>query len=150
MSDLISNRKAYYNYEIVETFEAGIVLVGSEIKSLRSHGGNIQDGYVVCHKGEAYLKNVSISPYHTGSFFNHEERRERKLLLHRKELNHLQSYFNQPGIALLPLAFYFSKGRIKVRLGVGRGKKKYDKRAAIKSRDDSRIIARSLKNEKDL
>lgn len=149
MDDLVSNRKASHNYEILETLEAGIVLLGTEIKSLRNHGGNIQDSYVVFHRGEAFIKNASISPYKFGNQFNHEERRERKLLLHKRELERLKSLADEKGLTIIPLAFYLKKGFVKVKLGVARGKKSYDKRAAIKAREDKRSIARSLKESQD-
>ena len=144
--DLVSNRKAFHNYEILETFEAGIILLGTEIKSLRDHGGSLQDAYVALHHGAAYLKNCSIAPYRFGNQFNHEERRERKLLLHKRELANLKSQTEEKGLALIPLALYFKKGIIKVRLAVARGKKAYDKRAAIKAREHKRAIDRALKS----
>ncbi len=147
MSDLVSNRKAYHHYDILETQEAGIVLVGTEIKSIREHGANLQDGYVIFNQFEAYLKNSSIAPYRFGNFFNHVERRERKLLLHKRELLRLKSLSDKKGFAIIPLAFYLKKGRVKVRLGIARGKKIYDKRAAIRAREDKRAVARSMKNQ---
>ena len=149
MDDLVSNRKAFHNYEILETLEAGIILLGTEIKSLRNHGGNIQESYVVFHRGEAYIKNSSIAPYKFGNVFNHEERRERKLLLHRRELLRLKSLTDEKGLTIIPLAFYLKKGFVKVKLGVARGKKSYDKRAAIKAREAKRTMDRSMKHPDD-
>jgi len=149
MSDLVSNRKAYHHYEILETLEAGIILCGTEIKSLREHGGNLQDGYLIFHQGAAYLKNSSIAPYRFGNLFNHAERRERKLLLHKRELLRLKAVIDEKGYTVIPLALYLKKGIVKVRLGVARGKKRYDKRAAIKKREEERMIARSMKHEKE-
>jgi SsrA-binding protein len=149
MEDLVSNRKAFHNYEILETLEAGIILLGTEIKSLRNHGGNIQDSFVVFHRGEAYIKNSSIAPYKYGNLFNHEERRERKLLLHKRELLRLKSLTEEKGLSLIPIALYLKKGFVKVKLGVARGKKAYDKRAAIKARDDKRAIQRTMKHGDD-
>ncbi len=149
MEDLVSNRKAVHNYEILETLEAGIVLLGTEIKSLRNHGGNIQDSYVIFHRGAAFLKNSSIAPYKYGSLFNHEERRERKLLLHKRELLRLKSLADEKGVTLIPLAFYLKKGFVKVKLGVAKGKKSHDKRAAIKARDDKRSMDRLMRHGED-
>lgn len=147
MEDLVSNRKAHHHYEILETLEAGIVLLGTEIKSLRDHGGNLQDAYVVFHQGEAYLKNSSISPYKFGNIYNHEERRERKLLLHKRELDRLRSTVDEKGLTLIPLALYLKKGFVKVRLAIARGKKAHDKRAAIKAREDQRQMNRAMKHD---
>lgn len=147
--DLVSNRKAFYNYEVLETFEAGIVLLGTEIKSLRNHGGNLQEAYVVFYQGEPYLKNASIAPYRFGNLFNHEEKRERKLLLHKHEILKLQSKSSEKGLTVIPLAMYLKKGFVKVKLGVARGKKAYDKRAALKKREHQRIMDRSMKDGND-
>jgi len=149
MEDLVSNRKVFHHYEVLETMEAGIVLLGTEIKSLRNHGGNIQDAYVIFHHGDAYLKNSSIAPYKFGNVFNHEEKRERKLLLHKRELLRLKSMTDEKGLTVVPLAFYLKKGFVKVKLGVARGKKAHDKRAAIKAREAKRSIDRSMKHGDD-
>jgi SsrA-binding protein len=146
MEDLVSNRKAFHNYEVLETYEAGIILLGTEIKSLRNHGGNLQEAYVVFHQGDPYLKNASIAPYKYGTHFNHEERRERKLLLHKREIAKLQSLTTEKGLTVIPLAMYLKHGFVKVKLGVARGKKAYDKRAALKKREHDRQIDRSLKD----
>jgi SsrA-binding protein len=146
MDDLVSNRKAFHNYEILETFEAGIVLAGTEIKSLRSGGGSLQDAYVVLHHGETWLKNCSIAPYKFGNIYNHEERRERKLLLHKREILKLKSQVEEKGLAIIPLAMYLKKGFVKVKIAIARGKKAYDKRASIKEREHKRSIDRALKN----
>ena len=147
MEDLVSNRKAHHNYEILETLESGIVLLGTEIKSLRDHGGNLQEAYVVFHRGEAYLKNSSIAPYKFGNIYNHEERRERKLLLHKRELLRLKSIIDEKGLTIIPLGMYLKHGLVKVRLGVAKGKKAYDKRAALKARQDKREMDRSMKQD---
>jgi len=143
--DLVSNRKAFHNYEILESLEAGIQLLGTEVKSLREHGGNLQDAYVALHQGEAWLKNCSISPYKFGNIYNHEEKRERKLLLHKREITRLKNLAEEKGLTIVPLSMYFSKGHIKVRIAVARGKKAYDKRATIKARDAKRDIDRAMK-----
>lgn len=148
--ELVSNRKAFFNYEIKETFEAGIILLGTEIKSLRNHGGNLQDAYVIISKGEAWLKNSSIAPYQFGgTHFNHEEKRERQLLLHKRELLRLQELSEKKGLSLIPLSLYLSKGYVKVKLGVAKGKKLHDKRAALKSKEGKKSIDRALKNMED-
>lgn len=143
--DLVSNRKAFYNYEILETYEAGLVLLGTEIKSLRSGGGSLQDAYIIISNGEAILKNASISPYKFGSVFNHEERRERKLLLHKRELAKLKQMSDVKGFSIIPLSFYLKKGLVKVKIALARGKKNYDKRAAIKEREHERSMKRAMK-----
>jgi len=147
MEDLVSNRKAHHNYEILETLESGIVLLGTEIKSLRSHGGNLQESYVVFHGAAAYLKNSSIAPYKFGNIYNHEERRERKLLLHKRELLRLKSIIDEKGLTIIPLGMYLKHGLVKVRLGVAKGKKAYDKRASLKARQDKREMDRSMKQD---
>lgn len=149
MEDLVSNRKAFHHYEVLETVEAGIVLLGTEIKSLRSHGGNLQDAFVVFHQGNPYLKNASIAPYKYGNLFNHEERRERKLLLHKREIVKLEAATKEKGLTVIPLAMYLKKGFVKVKLGVARGKKAYDKRAALKKREHDRQVDRSMKDRED-
>lgn len=146
-SELVSNRRARHDYEILETYEAGIVLLGTEIKSLRNHGGALQDAFVVINKGEAFLKNASIAPYKFGNVFNHEERRDRKLLLHRREIDKLKKQIEQKGLTIIPLALYLKKGYVKVKLGVARGKKHHDKRASIKEREEKRSIARIMKHQ---
>ncbi|MFI5333673.1 MAG: SsrA-binding protein SmpB [Chlamydiales bacterium] len=145
--ELVSNRKASHDYEILETFEAGIVLLGTEIKSLRNHGGSLQDAYVIVPNQNVILKNSSIAPYLMGGVYNHEERRERKLLLHKREIAKLKDLSTQKGLTLIPLSFYLKNGYVKVKIGVARGKKSYDKRAALKAREDKRSIDRALKGE---
>ena len=145
-SELVSNRRARHDYEILETYEAGIVLLGTEIKSLRDHGGTLQDAYVLIDKREAILKQASIAPYKFGTTFNHEEKRDRKLLLHHYEITKLRKLTEQKGLTLIPLAMYLKKGIVKVKIGVARGKKQHDKRASIKEREEKRTIARILKH----
>jgi SsrA-binding protein len=145
-SELASNRKATFNFEILETFEAGIMLQGTEIKSLRDHGGNLQDSYVKILRGEMWLIGCSIAPYRLGNIHNHEERRERKLLMHKREIDHLKEGTQEKGLALIPLSFYLKNGRVKVKLALAKGKKTIDKRATIKERDDKRRIDKAMKN----
>ncbi len=146
-SELVSNRRATHEYEILETFEAGIVLLGTEIKSLRNHGGSLQEAYVlISDSGVAILKNASIAPYKFGSLFNHEERRERKLLLHKREILKLKSLSTEKGLTLIPLAMYLKEGYVKVKIAVAKGKRTFDKRAALKEREHNRDIDRAMKD----
>ena len=146
MKDLCSNRKARHDYEILETFEAGIALLGTEIKSLRDHGGSLQESYVDIEKGEAWLKSATIAPYKHGNIHNHEERRPRKLLLHKKEIQKLRKEREQKGLTIIPLAMYLTKkGIVKVKIATARGKKAIDKRASMKERDEKRHIEQIIK-----
>lgn len=145
-SELVSNRRAFHNYEILDTYEAGIILKGTEIKSLRSHGGSLQDAYVlVSDTSDVILKNASIAPYRFGGVFNHEERRDRKLLLHKREIIKLKSSSQEKGLTLIPLAMYLKNGIVKVKVGVARGKRHYDKRAVLKEKEHKRAIDRVMK-----
>jgi SsrA-binding protein len=146
-SDLASNRKARYEFELLETYEAGMVLVGSEIKALRNHGATLLDAYVSIDKGEAHLKGCFIAPYSFSGAYNHEEKRVRKLLLHRKEIEKLKKAIAQKGLTIVPLSIYLKKGRDKLKIALARGKKHHDKRASIKEREDKRQIARIVKNQ---
>lgn len=147
--DLVSNRKAFHNFEILETYESGIKLLGTEIKSLRSGGGSLQDAYVIFRGTEAFLKNASIAPYKFGTIFNHEERRERKLLMHKREIAKLKAESEEKGLAVIPIAMYLKTGFVKVKLAIARGKKSHDKRSAIKSREHKREIDRAMKKGRD-
>ena len=141
------NRKARYLYEILETYEAGIQLTGTEVKSIREGKVNLQDGYALIRNGEAWLLNAHISPYSgIGQYFNHEPRRTRKLLLHRQEIRKLIGKVEQQGLTLVPLKMYLKRGLVKVNIGLGRGKKIYDKREDLKRRQDQRDIQRVMKN----
>lgn len=145
-SDLVSNRKAFHDYEILETFEAGMVLQGSEVKSLRMGQGSLQDAYVLLSDEKVILKNSSIAPYMQAAMFGHEERRDRQLLLHKRETAKLAKASQDKGMTIIPLAIYLNqKGLVKIKIGVGRGKKSYDKRAALKNRDDQRAIDKAMK-----
>ncbi len=143
-SELVSNRRAFHDYHILETYEAGIVLLGSEIKSLRNHGGTLQDAYVDVRSGEAILVNSSIAPYSHGGVFNHEERRPRKLLLHKREIEQLRRALQEKGLTVIPLSIFLSKGMAKVKIGIAKGKKAHDKRASLKEKEDRRSIKRAL------
>ena len=139
-----TNRKARHDYLIEDTFEAGIVLTGSEIKSIRAGQVNLRDGYAALRDGELWLLNAHIAPYHQASYENHEPRRERKLLMHRREINRLTGKLQEKGLTLVPLQLYLKNSRAKVELGLARGKKLYDKRQAMRERDDLRQIAGGL------
>ena len=134
----IKNKKAYFNYFIKREIEAGIVLVGTEIKSVKKGSINIADSYIRIKNGEAYIINMFIEKYDAASIFNHEETRERKLLLHKKEIKKLLEEVKQEGYTLVPLKVYLKNGKAKILIGVARGKKLYDKREAIKKRDELR------------
>jgi SsrA-binding protein len=141
------NRQARYLYEILETFEAGIVLVGTEIKSIRAGKLNLRDGFALLRNGEMFLMNVHVSPHSTASqLFNHEPRRTRKLLLHSKEIRKLKDQVEQQGLTLVPLKMYLKRGIVKVDMALVRGKKLHDKREDSKRRDDQREMQRAMKN----
>lgn len=141
----IVNRKAKYNYQIFETIEAGIVLTGTEIKSLRLGKANIKDSYVRVKNNEMYIINMHISSYENGNIFNHDETRERKLLLHKKEIFKFRDKIKLEGYTIIPLKVYLKNGRAKVLIGLAKGKKNYDKREDIKKRDIERNIRARLK-----
>ena len=131
----VVNRQAKYNYFILEELECGIVLTGTEIKSIRDGKANLKDSYAVIRNHEVYLLNTHISEYTEGNIFNHDPRRSRKLLLHKREILKLESKVNQEGCTLVPLKLYFNKNKVKILLGLCKGKKTFDKRETIKERD---------------
>lgn len=141
----ILNRKANFNYEILERIECGIVLKGTEIKSIRMGKANIKDSYGIIKNNEVFILNMHISPYENGGVFNHEETRTRKLLLHKKEILKLKNKLELDGFTLIPLKLYFVKDKAKIELGLCRGKKLYDKRESVKKRDVEREIAKKYK-----
>jgi SsrA-binding protein len=136
------NRKARFNYFIEEEFEAGMVLRGTEVKSLRNGRANIKDSYARVKNGEVFIYQMHISPYPFAHYDNHNPLRVRKLLLHRSEIRRLFGKVNERGLSLIPLKVYFRDGKAKVRLGLARGKKKYDKRETIRRRDEQRDLDR--------
>ncbi|NOZ29746.1 MAG: SsrA-binding protein SmpB [Chloroflexi bacterium] len=142
---IATNRKAYHDYHIEETIEAGIVLTGTEIKSIRQGKVNLRDGFAIIRDGEVWLLNVHIAPYEGGNRMNHEPRRERKLLLHRREINRLASRVQERGWTLVPLRLYLKDNIAKVELALVRGKRQYDKRQAIAKREAEREIRRTAK-----
>lgn len=143
----IKNRKAYFDYEVLEEIEAGIVLTGTEIKSIRNNNVNLKDSYAVIKNGEVYLLNTHISEYKQGNIFNHSETRTRKLLLHKKEILKLRDKIELNGNTLVPLKLYFKGNKAKILLGLAKGKKTYDKRESIKERDMAREIKKEMKNK---
>lgn len=147
-NDLVSNRRATHDYEILETFETGIALLGTEIKSLRDHGGSLQEAYVKVISNELWLIGCSIAPYRYGNIHNHEERRDRKLLMHKREIAKLKTAVQEKGLTIIPLAFYLKDGRVKARIAIVKGKKNIDKRHAIKERDEKRQMQKMLKQHK--
>ena len=142
----IINRKARHDYFIEETYEAGIELTGTEIKSIREGSANIKDSYGVVKNHEIFLLNMFVAHYKEGNIFNHNETRTRKLLLHKKEIKKIEDKLELQGFTLIPLKLYFKNNKLKVELGVCRGKKNYDKRESIKERDIQRNLDKVLKN----
>jgi SsrA-binding protein len=142
-----SNRKARHDYEILETLEAGVILTGTEVKSLRSGRAQMRDSFATVRGGSVVLHGVHIPPYEQGSHFNHEPERPRLLLLHRAEIQRLGSKVDQSGLTLVPLRIYFAHGLAKVELALGRGKRKYDKRQVLKEREHAREMQRALRYE---
>ncbi len=143
--EIINNKKARFNYEILDTFEAGIVLKGTEVKSLRQKKVSIQESYAKIINGEVYITGLTISAYEMGNRFNHEPDRERKLLLHKHEIKRLTGKLQEKGLTLIPLKIYFKNGKAKLLLGLGKGKASYDKRKAIRDRDSKRDMEREMK-----
>ncbi len=141
------NKKAYHDYHILETLEAGIVLTGTEIKSIRAARVNIRDAYAKPENGELWLFNSHIAAYSAGSHYNHEPNRPRKLLLHRGQVAYLTQMADQKGLTLVPLRLYIKRGVAKLEVGVGRGKRFHDKRETIARRESEREIARALRRK---
>ena len=143
MSDIVTNHKARRDFHVIETFEAGIVLHGTEVKSLRAGKGQIADAFARLEKNEAWIYNVHIDEYSHGNLQNHVPKAPRKLLLHKSEIRKLFELASVKGNALFPLAFYWKNGKVKVSLGVGKGKQEFDKRDDIKQRDSDRELKRA-------
>lgn len=141
----ISNRKARHEYHVLETFEAGIALTGTEVKSIRKGNANLQDSYAILKSGEVWLVGMHVSPYEQGSIHNHDPKRTRKLLLHKKQIRKLIGTVQEKGLTLIPLSLYFKGPFAKVELAIARGKKAYDKREAISKREAERDISQRLK-----
>lgn len=143
--DIVSNKRATHDYEILETFEAGIVLQGTEIKSIRDNGASLQESYIKVIRGVPLLVGSSIAPYRFGNIHNHEEKRDRTLLLHKREIEKLHAAVQEKGLTLIPLSFYLKNGKIKVKIAIAKGKKNFDKRADIKAKDEKRKLQQALK-----
>lgn len=143
---LAQNRKAFHDYFIEDTYEAGVVLSGTEIKSIRKGSANLRDAYAQIDNGEVWLHNMHVSPYEQGNRFNHEPTRSRKLLLHRAEIAKLIGAVKEQGYTLIPTKLYLRNGYCKVELGLAKGKKQYDKRESAKKRDANREIQRALRD----
>lgn len=142
---LVTNRQAQHEYHILETVEAGLALQGTEVKSIRAGNANLRDAYARADKGEIWLWNAHIAPFDQGNRWNHEPRRPRKLLLHTREIGRLAAKATESGTTLVPLRIYDKNGRIKLELALGKGKQKFDKRAAIAERENKREIERAIK-----
>lgn len=143
------NRKAYHDYSILETYEAGIALTGTEIKSIRDGAAHIREAYAHPENGEVWLRNAHIAHYKPGSQFNHDPTRSRRLLLHRDQINYLTGKITQKGLTLIPLRLYLKNGKAKLELGLARGKKQYDKRKAIMERETRREMDREIKGRRE-
>lgn len=147
---IAQNKKAWHDYFIEETYEAGIVLAGTEVKSVRQGKVNIRDSYAAIKDGEVFLYNMHISPYEKGNIFNRDPLRTRKLLLNRREINKLTGYVQQKGYTLVPLKVYLKRGWVKIELAVAKGKKSYDKRQSIAKRDAQRAIERAFRERQKM
>ena len=146
---IATNRKARFNYTVTDTFECGIVLEGTEVKSVKGGNTSFVDSFALIENGEVWVQNLHISEYAFSSVFNHDPDRKKKLLLHREEIKRLQRKVDEKGFTLVPLDFYLKHGLVKVMLGLCKGKKEFDKRADIKDRDIKREIAREFRNRQD-
>ncbi len=144
---ICSNKKAYHDYFIEEKLEAGLVLQGTEVKSLRAGKANLGDSFMLVRDGEAYLHNLNISHYEFGNRQNHQPDRNRKLLLHRREIDRLYGRVREKGLSVIPLRLYFKNGLVKVEIGLAKGKKLYDKREDLKAKDSHREMSQALKSK---
>jgi SsrA-binding protein len=143
--DVATNRQASFRFNLLERYETGIVLTGTEVKSLRDGGVQMKDSYATIDDGEVWLRNLHISPYANAARDNHEPERPRKLLLHRREIERLVGKVAERGLTLVPTRIYFSEGRAKVELALASGKDRFDKRETIRARDDARAVARAMR-----
>ena len=146
MKIISQNKKAFHDYFILETYEAGIELKGTEIKSVRKGSTNLKDAFIRIKNDEAYIENMHIAPYEQGNRFNHEPLRTRKLLLHKKQIKKLQKEVKENGLRIVPTKLYFNTSKLKVEIALARGKKLYDKRQDLKAKDAKRDVERALKN----
>ncbi|EFW04865.1 SsrA-binding protein [Coprobacillus cateniformis] len=146
MKIVAQNKKAYHDYFILDTYEAGIELQGTEIKSIRKGSVNLKDSFIRIRNDEAFIDNMHIASYEQGNRFNHEPLRQRKLLLHKKEIKKLQKELKENGLTIVPTKLYFNTSKLKVEIALARGKKLYDKRQDLKEKDSKRDIEKALKN----
>ena len=146
MKIVSQNKKAFHDYFILDTFEAGLVLQGTEIKSVRKGSVNLKDSFIRIKNDEAFIETLHIAPYEQGNRFNHEPLRTRKLLLHKKEIRKLQKEIKESGLTVVPTKLYFTTSKLKVEIALARGKKLYDKRQDLKAKDAKRDVERALKN----
>lgn len=146
MKIVAQNKKAYHDYFILDTYEAGIELQGTEIKSIRKGSVNLKDSFIRIRNDEAFIDNMHIAPYEQGNRFNHEPLRQRKLLLHKKEIKKLQKELKENGLTIVPTKLYFNTSKMKVEIALARGKKLYDKRQDLKEKDSKRDIEKALKH----
>lgn len=146
MKVVSQNKKAFHDYFILDTFEAGIELKGTEIKSVRKGSTNLKDSFIRIKNDEAFIENMHIAPYEQGNRFNHEPLRTRKLLLHKKEIKKLQKEVKENGLTIVPTKLYFNTSKLKVEIALARGKKLYDKRQDLKAKDAKRDVEKALKN----
>ena len=147
-ANVAENRKAFHDYHIIETFEAGVALLGTEVKAIREGRVNLRDSYARTEGGEVWMMNVHISPYSHRGYADHSETRQRKLLMHRHEIRKLIGRTTEKGLTLVPLEMYFKKGRVKVAVGLAKGKKDYDKRETIKRRETERETRAAVKSRR--
>ena len=147
MKAITTNRRARHDYQITDTYEAGLVLQGSEVKSLRAGNANLKDSYVMFREGEAWLIGAYIAPYSFSREGGHNPERERKLLLHKREIEKIASKVAERGLTLVPMSMYFKEGKAKVELGLGRGKARYDKRHALKEKQQKREMDRAMRHK---
>ena len=147
-ANIAENRKAFHDYHVLDTYEAGVALLGTEVKAIREGRVNLRDSYASVERGEVFLHNVNISPYSHRGYADHEPLRKRKLLLHRREILKLTGQVAEKGMTLVPLRLYFKDGRVKVALGVAKGKKEYDKRESIKAREADREARTVMKTRR--
>jgi SsrA-binding protein len=147
ITDLASNRRVFHDFEILETFEAGMVLQGTEIKSIRNNGASLQESYVRVINNELWLIGCNIAPYRFGNINNHEDKRDRKLLVHKREIRRFKVAAQEKGLTVVAIAMYLKKGRVKLKIAIAKGKKAADKRADIKEKDEKRRINQAMKND---
>ncbi len=145
--EIVSNRRATHDFEILDVFEAGIALQGTEIKSIRNHGASLQEAYIKVLRDELWLIGSNVAPYRFGNIHNHEDKRDRKLLMHKREIERLKKATQEKGLTIIPLALLFKKGRVKLRLATAKGKKNIDKRQDIKDRDEKRRVQQAMKQQ---